>query len=449
MSSNLSEYVLGIFQTLVTSYDEVELEGVKYCQEKQPFAHGSYGEIYRIYPRNSWGMPDKTIPLAAKYHTSEADNEETLPIALAEAEKHQLLFDNKVYQLKSGQVVTLMPLFPGKPIFRYDGVLQQGTVHEKLAALTISQRFELCALVAQTYAEFYANRLDRDGLQHPDLKPENILIEIKIDKKGRAFFQCNIIDFGDIARTVATQAPEDFGPGHEHDSRMAVYSLTTMMAVILGETTPYEYKKASLSLGINAPAPFYLENMKKFLPKAMKPYQNIALENIVDAVINIAKSMAIMPKEASSEILLKIMTPKELIIEVMVAMTNKMGSFNLDFLYEKLDKLTPQNLIKEFVINVLMCMSAQEPEDRPELLAIAQVFNTLALELRRCDYAAENSQQDKESSGSHKVMCKESIIPIRNHLLTHSLAAFFSQNVEQSSSSEKGGESFSQSRMRV
>lgn len=440
MSSYFGEGVLNFFQALMTSYDRIELEGVRYCQEKRPFANGSYGKVYRVYPLDGNGRPDKKIPLALKYHELRKTPEKTFEAAVSEAKKHQLVFDNKVYQLKDGQVVTLMPLFPGKPILRYDETLNQDILHEKLKALTLSQRLELCALVIQTYAEFYADRLNRDSLQHTDLKPENILIEIKIDKKGRAFFQCNILDFGDDARTVVTQAPEDSGVGSEHDSQMAVYSLTSVIAVILGETDPYRYKDASLSHKMAISAPFYFENMQKFLCKAMKSYQDVALDNIVDATVDLAKSMAIVDEDTSSEILLKRMTAQELIIEIIVAMVNQNGGYNLAFLSENLQALTQQALIVELILNVVNRMSAREPKDRPELLAIARIFNTLALELRRCEYNIQINPQGSERSENDKMVSKEPIIPIRNHLLTHSFATFFPQEVAQSSYSDSGKE---------
>lgn len=435
MSSHVGGRVLEFFQSLVTPYDNIELGGVHYCREIQPFAKGSYGTVYRVYPRDKWGMPDKKIPLAAKYQNSEKNSDALLHTAVTEADKHQFIFDNKVYPLENGWVVTLMPLFPGEPLLRYDEDLQQDIVHEKLSALTPSQRLELCALVVQTYAEFYANRVDRDGLQHTDLKPENILIEIKIDKKGRAFFQCNIIDFGDTARTPINQAPEDLGQDCAHDSRMAVYSLTAVIAVILGETAPYRYKESALSLEMALSAPFYLENMGKFLCQAMKPYSTIVLNNTVDAAVNIAQSIGILPEGASAEKLLESMSPRELMIKIIVDMAIKNGKVNF-FLGDELEGLAPQALMKELIVNVLSCMGTQDPEARPELLAIAKLFNTLALELRRCEYNIQINPQGCESSkNGHVVKHQEAIIPIRNHLLSHSLPVFFTQPVGESSSS--------------
>ena len=441
MSSHVGGRVSEFFQSLVTPYDKIKLGGVHYCREIEPFAKGSYGTVYRVYPRDKWGMPDKKIPLAAKYQHPEENSDELFRSALTEADKHGRVFDNKVYLLENGQVVTLMPLFPGEPLLRYDEGLDQDIVHEKLRVLTLSQRLELCALVVQTYAEFYAHRIDREGLQHTDLKPENILIEIKIDENGRAFFQCNIIDFGNTARTPVTRAPEDSGRGWGHDVRMAVYSLTAVIAVILGETAPYQYKENAFSIEMALSAPFYLENMRKFLFQAMKPYHDIALENIVDATVDLAKSMAIVDEDASSEILLKRMTAQELIIDVIIEMAKQIANGKVGFfLHDTLGRLPPHALIKELIVSVVGCMGAKAPEARPGLLALARLFNTLALESRRCDYKIEINPNGSESSKKGRVLThKEAIIPIRNHLLTHSCSAFFVQSVGESSSSSSSG----------
>lgn len=256
---------------------------------KKPIGKGSFGEVFECYPYDpSKKKMDKTKPpLAIKFENpEEGETQQTAFIRLTREGKVQnTRIPTRVYRFGDKQIVTLMPKLPGESIFKNGKPNKK--FYKTLSKLSLSQRLVLAALVAQTYAEFHANHVHRKGLRHTDLKPENFLIDIKfID--GKPKFQCHIIDFANVyTRTDVTTAPEyregrDSGRKVSHTLELETYSLTSIIAPILGETTLYKDKPTPKAYQYN------LNKMKAFL---RTEGASKSLKNEMEEVISLVDSM--------------------------------------------------------------------------------------------------------------------------------------------------------------
>ncbi len=243
--------------------------------ESKKLGEGGYGVVYEAYEclqieeLQYQLITPSDKPLAAKIEKK--CNANTLEQRKAEAKIQSKLFDTAVYPMTNGGIVTIMPKM-GKSL---DSFIET----EEFKKLTLSQRLELATLVAQTYAEFHARRYHwvngklklRDGLSHTDLKPSNFLVNIRYAdddvQHESPIFECNIIDFADLRmRTDITTAPEcirEKKVDHSLDNtlEMETFSLTSLIAPILGETEVFKNRESNWNIG----GQFSLDNMQKYL----------------------------------------------------------------------------------------------------------------------------------------------------------------------------------------
>ena len=306
MSANFPTVeVEGKFYALLVVETESELEpGSEPKLKKKYFlldaskklGEGGFGAVYEAYECQQEfddneelqykliTPPDK--PLAAKIEKKY--NADTLEKRKAEAKIQSKLFDTAVYPMANGGIVTIMPKLPGKALTSFIKT-------DEFKKLTLSQRLGLATLVAQTYVEFHRKRgrahNHRDGLGHTDLKPDNFLVNIKYAddeiKHERPIFECNIIDFADLnSRTPVTTAPEcvhgqKVGFPLDNALEMETYSLTSMIAPILGETKLLENRENNWE----AEGKFSLGKMQQYLEEKGKEYKLEAEMKIVSDMI--------------------------------------------------------------------------------------------------------------------------------------------------------------------
>lgn len=386
-------------------YYKLRLGDKEYWREEKPFAQGSTGAVYNIYPINVKGELDKGIPLAVKYYHKGLIEGTRI---YEEEERQGTLFDSRVYRLDQGQFVMLMPRLPGEPILKYDEKTKTEIPHEKLKDLSLIQRLELAVVILQAYAEFYADRVDRGGLRHTDLHPKNILIEIKIDKEGRAFFQCNIIDFANYrARSIETMAPEDQGKsdgdGEGVTIQMAIYSLTPTIVAVFGETEPFRLKEGIDIQEVGGvtkrkKTDYYFLNMWSYLIEA---------------------SNGFFDKNKHSN--------KNLLKEMIMASLKDYGlaQNELDIIQRLSDRSkSDADFICQLIFNTVVRMGTQNSEHRPQdFLVLAKIFNIMAVSLREYEYECRSSIAKIFSavagdSRSFNMASKEPAIPNRYSLFT-------------------------------
>ncbi len=270
MSANSSDIAVGSIQTL----------GNHQFKIIRQIGEGSTGLAYKAYLMKD-GVADESQPFAIKvdkseyFIFSEFRLKRLLEKRQKEVQKQSHRFESVVYRM-GDRIVTLMPMLPGQPIFD-----ENGMPHPQLVNLTLSERLELAALVVQTYLEFHA-----DGLFHVDLHWENVLIYIE-RLNGKAYFQCNIIDFTNNSKyRILIGAPEyNFSLFSPTPSIKAdIYSLTFLIAIILGETNVFKYKLPYRFGSRAAEFPFHLEGMKSYLRNEYSKLSNNGIEEVIDTV---------------------------------------------------------------------------------------------------------------------------------------------------------------------
>ncbi len=266
----------------------------KFACEKTPLGAGSFGKVSEGYEVIE-GKIDLNKPLAIKEYKMFPG--ETQQAALKrldkEAELQRKEYDTEVLPIGEKGVATVMPRLPGKPALE---------LIKEFPKLTLSQRLELAALVAQTYAEFHARRYHwvkgklelREGLSHTDLKPDNFLIDITYDEETdpehrHPKFKCHIIDFGDTEiKTPVTTAPECvhgeiIKEPVDHVLEMETHAMVSILALILGETVLYKSEN-TWSKG----SKFTLREMRNSLRTEGK---DLGLETEIEEVIEVVDSM--------------------------------------------------------------------------------------------------------------------------------------------------------------
>ncbi len=280
--------------------------------ENKKLGEGAFGVVYEAYEAKpifngagnlrSVSIRDHAKCLAIKIDKGcTAQNQRArLKQRKAEAKIQSKLFDTTVYPIENEGIATIMPKLPGVS-------LSNLIKTEKFKRLTLRQRLELAALIAQTYAEFHAKRYHwvngkrelRDGLSHTDLKPDNFLINIRYaaddTTHDNPIFECNVIDFADLnAVTFLTTAPECID-GHgiecplDHALEMETYSLTSMIALTLGETDVFKDKRNTATATANANKnKFSLNKMREYLTTKSK---ELNLEAEMKIVIDMVQSM--------------------------------------------------------------------------------------------------------------------------------------------------------------
>ncbi len=350
MSANLSDIAVGSIQTL----------GNHQFKIIRQIGEGSTGLAYKAYLMRA-GVADDSQPFAIKVDKSdyfilrEFRLKKLLEKRQKEAQKQSHLFESVVYRI-GNRIVTLMPMLPGQPIFD-----EYGMPHPHLVSLTLSERLELAALVVQTYLEFHA-----DGLFHVDLNWDNVLIYIE-RLKGKAYFQCNIIDFTNNSKYVALIGAPEYNlslffptPSIKSD----IYSLTFLIAIILGETNVFKNKLPYKFGSKAAEFPFYLEGMKSYLRDEYSKLSNNG------------------KAEEPTDILVK-----------------------------------PDRIIED-VINTVTKMGSNEPKDRPDEFKIVEVLIKASLACRKMEMELTESDLTTEIAEVADKQKKEFYNePIRNHLL--------------------------------
>ena len=254
----------------------------KFACEKTPLGEGSFGRVFEGYEVID-GKIDLNKPLAIKeYKMFPGETQETALKRLdKEAELQRKEYDTEVLPIGEKGVATVMPRLSGKPM---------NELIKEIAKLTLSQRLELAALVAQTYAEFHARRgrvyNHRDGLYHTDLKPDNFIIDITYDEETdpdhkHPIFKCHIIDFAEVnTRNFLTVAPEcrqgkRIKPSINHALEMETFSMVSLIAPILGGSVGVEFK-------------FSLKEMGTFL---RRKGQTLRLAAEMEKAIDVVQSM--------------------------------------------------------------------------------------------------------------------------------------------------------------
>jgi ankyrin repeat protein len=196
-----------------------------------------------------------------------------------------------IYPIGDHGIAKVRLKVPGKP-------LNDLINTKEFKKLTLSQRLEL----AKTYAEFHQKQgeqgrkynNDKMGANRINLNQSNFLVDIRYaagDKKHEhPIFECNKIDFVDLSvRTPLTTAPEcmhgeEIGCPLDNALEMETYSLTAMIALILGETDVFKDKKNNEDVK----GKFNLDNMQKYLEKESKESK---FEIEIKAVIDMVQSM--------------------------------------------------------------------------------------------------------------------------------------------------------------
>lgn len=349
-----------IIQVKDKQYCRLLLEGKKYWVETTPFSDGgaTQAKLYNVFPDLD-GKMDEEKPLAVKCYGPQS--EERKQSIRQEGKKQNEFFETQVYELPGHRMMMLMPKFPGKPIIEYDPHSDSDVPHEDLKGLSLPERLLLAVVVLQAYKEFYADRVQRYGLTHVDLKPENVLIEINRDQKGRLLFRCSIIDFADTrAWSPFTAAPEIFQSKNNPTVQMAIYSLTSIMAVIFGETEPYALKDQEKVETKKPAVEYFLGNMQAELRRLSKAFfeeNNGAKQEILRHEI-IANLEGVLPENEFS----------------LIQELNKKSASSADF-------------IRRLIGITVMRMGAQKKEERPQdFLIIAKIFKVIENALRQYEY---------------------------------------------------------------
>ncbi len=290
-----------------------------------PLGSGAKGCVYPAFEILPNGDYDPAKPLAVKVFS----DRKKLQNKELEAETVKKLYSETAFYpqaTEEGQKdsastpMMIMPLLPGQPIANVKGELHPG-----LKDLSLSERLKVAAQVAQTYFEFYSKHL-----QHSDVKSENILLDLKCDAQGKIVVDCHIIDFGDTSDC----SWKTISPGDEdwRSEKGAVYSLSSVLAQILGETDVFQHKiKSGIGDANRSAQPFCFENMEKNL-------------------------------EARQTILLASLTVRE----------NRF-----------LDESTQQ------AIRVIQKMGSQNSVERPEFLEVGQKLASAALTCEAVEQASE------------------------------------------------------------
>lgn len=366
MSTNSNDIVVGSIQTL----------GDHQFKIIRQIGEGRTGFAYKAYLMKE-GAADESRPFAIKvdksdyFLFSEYRIEKLLEKRQKEAQKQSQLFESEVYRI-GNRIVTLMPLLPGQPILD-----EHGWPHPQLANLKLSERLGLAALVVQTYLEFHAERADREGFFHVDLHWNNVLIYIeKIN--GKACIQCNILDFTNNSKYVLLiGAPEYkfslFSPTPSIKSD--TYSLTFLIAIILGETDVFKYKYPYRTGGKAAELPFHLKGMESYLRKEFYTLSN-----------------------------------------------NKKAQDPMGVFADSADTSQIPGTIIDEVIDIVMRMGSAEPKNRPEESEIVKVLLTASLACCKMEMEIEMGLTENDlTTKIIEVGVKEKKEfynePIRNHLL--------------------------------
>ena len=281
MASNLFEIASeGIIRMKGNSYWDYKIENQRFLVKQGCIGQGSYGIVYRAYRYDPSIFPPKQIgkaaALAIKVQSLQKKGktkEQVFQKLQEEALQQNKMFPTTIYRVND-YALTVMPDL-GEPIIR------NNRQNEKIAQLTLSQRFELAVLIVQTYFEFYSNRSrlydDREGLTHTDIKPANLLVKIRYSAKDpqhlHPIFIVNPIDFTttDVVtpRTLAPECLHGFKIRRpiDHAREMAIYSLGFILTPLLNEGDPHFLSSDSetkvLSCMLNAMDLFLEENAKK------------------------------------------------------------------------------------------------------------------------------------------------------------------------------------------
>lgn len=251
---------------------------------------GGYAVVHPGYYLLETGGRDTKKPLAVRIEDlSRAENVgKKFEEREQEAEEQRKMIPTDIYRV-GNDAVSVMPDL-GKPI---------SALIKELKHLTLSQRFELAALVIQACAEFHARRyywvdgkrVLRDGLSHTDLKPQNFLIKIEYHENDKEHkhpkFTCTLIDFTTRGvRTPVVTAPECMHGEKieipvDHALEMETYAMVSLLAPIFGEDDLYANQENTWEVG----SQFKLDRIIKALKKAGKELGLAAeMEEAIDTI---------------------------------------------------------------------------------------------------------------------------------------------------------------------